>query len=424
MKILFVTNEIPYPPDNGVRIVSHHAMRLMYEAGHELALAVLTEETDDLDTRFRKAASFCQNGMAWWIALPSHSRLSVQLTAILTNRLFFNERHRCTIFRKKLIRLIEDFQPDVIHFDLIPMTQYHDVTPIGVGTVASINDSYALTLENGFSAGNYKGIQHAYRKIQYHQTRRYEKIVYPRFNSIHVMAEVDAAYLHQLNTSNHTDVIPNGVDPSLFGITDETYGCTDVIFVAKLADGNLVYLRRFLELSWPIIHKECPEVKLHIVGKKSPELYDIEVLAERAGGVFFKGYVECLADAYRGCGLAVVPVNKNCGIVNKAIEAMAAGLVVVGFEKTFAGVSHGRAGEHFVAVQDYASMGHAVVALIRNEPYRLAIQKAAHHMATKYFTWPSRSKAYEQMYQYVAQQAKKHLKGMTSTDEDKMGTHA
>ncbi len=409
MKILFVTNEIPFPPDNGVRIVSHHAMRLMHGAGHELALAVLTAEGDNLETRFNTAASFCQRGMAWWMPLPDRNRLQVQLSAMLSKRLFFIERYRCTAFREKLIRLVQLFQPDTIHFDLIPMTQYYDVAPIGMGTVASINDSYALMLENAFSAKKYIRIQNAYRKIQYRQTRRYEKNTYAQLHQIHVMSAVDADYLHELDSNIHTRVIPNGVDPSLFEIEHQTRKSLNIVFVAKLAGSNLVYLERFLEYSWPIIHKECPDVKLHIVGKVGPELLPLQTNAAQRGGVIFKGYVQCLADAYRDSGIAIVPVNKNCGIVNKAIEAMAAGLVVVGFDKTFAGISHGRAGEHFVSVGDYTKMGRSVVDIIRDEPRRQSIQTAAHSLAKKYYSWEDRAEAYENMYKFACSQGKTAL---------------
>ncbi len=406
MKILFVTNEIPFPPDNGVRIVTYNAMRLMHEAGHALALAVLTDEEHNVDTRFKKAASICQNDKAWWMALPNRSRLKVQLTAILTNRLFFMERYRCTAFREKLTLLIQDFQPDAIHFDLIPMTQYHDVAPIEVGTIASINDSYALMLENAFSAENYVGIQHAYRKIQYYQARRYERVVYSQFNLTHVMSEIDAAYLQQLNSSIQTATIPNGVEPSLFEITNHTRHSLNVVFIAKLSGNNLVYLERFLEYSWPIIHKECPDVKLHIVGKIGKEVRPLKTKAERIGGVIFKGYVESVADAYSEAGLAIVPLNKNCGIVNKAIEAMAAGLVVIGFDKTFAGITHGRAGEHFISVQNYIDMGQSVVDMIGNESRRRSIQEAAHRLATRYYSWKDRTQKYENMYQLSGIQRK------------------
>lgn len=403
MKILFITNQIPFPPDNGVRIVSHHAMRLMHDAGHELALAVLTEESDNIDLRFKIASDFCQNGMTLLTRLPQRNRLLIQFFAILKNRLFFIERYRNTIFRKELKVLIDRFKPDVIHFDLIPMTQYYDLIPLDVGTIASINDSYALTLENSLSIGYYSKLSKLYRKIQLRQTSNYESTTYQNFDAVHTMTEIDACYLRKLNPKIKTTVISNGIDPSLTNITSDTYGYSDVIFVANLVAENLVYLQHFLEKSWPIVLDKCPDAKLHVVGKLNPEAMALKAQGENIKGVIFLGYVECLADAYRGCGISIVPVNKNCGIVNKAIEAMAAGLAVIGFNKTFTGIKHAHKDEHFIAVADYICMGHAVVDLIQDDLHRKKIQQSAHQMAIKHYSWASRSKSYSEMYKDAKQ---------------------
>jgi glycosyltransferase involved in cell wall biosynthesis len=212
------------------------------------------------------------------------------------------------------------------------------------------------------------------------------------------MAGADEAYLHKLNPAIVTAVIPNGVDPSLFGVADQTRGKTDLIFVGKLADDYLLYLEQFLKDGWPIIHRECPEVRLHIVGKIGDQAQQLRAQAERMDGVIFEGYVELLAEAYSGCGISIVPVNKNCGIINKAIEAMAAGLVVVGFDKTFIGIAEAKLGEHFVTAEDYAGMGRTVVEVIRDEPRRLAIQRNAHQLAAQYYSWINRQGNYENMY--------------------------
>lgn len=405
MKILFVTNEIPFPPDNGVRIVSHHAMRLMHEAGHELALAVLTEETDNLAERFQKIEPYCQKGCAWWMPLPVRNRWKVLFSAVLGNRLYPVERYRCDAFRDKLKRLIAEFKPDVIHFDIITMAQYRDVAPPGVGTVASINDCYALTLENLFSAGQYSGLQLVYRKLQLYQTRRYEANAYARFDKVHVMTEVDASYLRKLNPDIQTAVIPNGVNPSLFDIANQTIEQSDVIFVAKLVGENLHSLEDFLRTSWPIVTDQCPEAKLYIVGKLGGEAASVKETFQNVKGVIFTGYVEHLEDAYAKCGIAIVPINKNCGIVNKAIEAMVSGLAVVGFEKTFAGIKEAQEGVHYLSVGDYQAMGRAVVDLLRDNSRCQAIKKAAHSLAVEHYSWSSRTAVYEEMYQGAAHHA-------------------
>jgi glycosyltransferase involved in cell wall biosynthesis len=123
------------------------------------------------------------------------------------------------------------------------------------------------------------------------------------------------------------------------------------------------------------------------------------------GNIVFHGYVEDLRDAYRQCGIAIVPINKNCGIINKVVEAMAAGLAVVGFQKTFAGVGEAMSGLHCVAAVDYADFGHAVAGLIRDESRRRSMQSAAYGLARQHYAWATRRTDYEHMYRRAAERA-------------------
>ncbi|MBK9305868.1 MAG: glycosyltransferase family 4 protein [Nitrospira sp.] len=398
MKILFVANEVPFPPDNGVRIPIFHAMRLMSQAGHEIALAVLTAETCEVIDRFsRITAKFCSGG-SLLERIPWRHPLAVQLAAILGQRLLFVEKYRSAVFREKLVELISKFQPDVIHFDLIPMVQYLSAAPAGVGTVASINDSYALTLENALHAGYFKGLEYIYKKWQYYGTLNYEASAYQQFDQIQVMSETDKNYLLKLNPHLRVSVIPNGAEDTLFHLTASTSSNSDIIFVATLTGTHLKGLQRFLSQSWPIVKKHYPSVRLNVVGKIGP---DAGKLMEEYSGfpeVKFTGYIPDLADVYRMGGIAIAPIDQNCGIVNKVIEAMAAGLAVVGFKNTFSGIPQGKPGVHFLQVVNYDSMGHEIVQLLGNEKRCNEIKVAAQGLARSYYSWSSRGDLYNQMY--------------------------
>jgi glycosyltransferase involved in cell wall biosynthesis len=409
LKILFVANEIPFPPDNGVRIPIYHAMRLMGQAGHRVALAVLTAETDEVEERFKTITTkFCSGG-SFLERMPKRHPLEIQLTAILGQRLLYTERYRSDLFRRRLADSIGEFQPDVIHFDLIPMAQYQDVAPFGVGTVASINDSYALTLENALRAGYFRGFEYVYKKWQYHSTRNYEGTVYAKFHQVHVMSEIDKAYLLQLNHNLSVSVIPNGAEDSLFDIPPSKHQNSDIIFVATLTGSHLKCLERFLGLSWPIIRSHHPDVRLFVVGKVGSDAGRLKEEYRTCPEVTFTGYVPNLSDVYRMCGIAIAPVDQNCGLVNKVIEAMAAGLAVVGFENTFAGIPHGKPGVHFVQTIDYESMGHAIAKLIANETRCQELRVAGRELARMYYSWPSRGASYHQMYSTAAAEANRLL---------------
>jgi len=406
MNILFIANEIPFPPDNGVRIPLYNAMRLMRQARHTIALAVLTAETVEVEERLNNITTKLCNGGSLLERIPGRHPLALQLTALLKQRLLYVERYSSDVFRKRLAGLIGEFHPDVIHFDLIPMAQYWNVTPAGVGAVASINDSYALTLENALRAGYFRGFEYIYKQGQYYHTRIYEKTVYSKFHEVHVMSEIDKGYLLELNPNLRVSVIPNGADDSLFDLPVSTRSRSDIIFVATLEGAHLKGLQRFLSRSWPIVRKHDPSIRLYVVGKIGPDARKLKEEYNTFPEVRFTGYVPSLCDVYGRCGIAIAPIDQNCGIVNKVIEAMAAGLAVVGFENTFAGIPQGKAGVHFVRAMDYESMGHEIVKLLSDQTWCQAIKMAAQELAQSYYSWSSREDLYGQMYARAAEAAR------------------
>ncbi|MFK5950446.1 MAG: glycosyltransferase family 4 protein [Methylococcales bacterium] len=398
MKILFVVNEVPYPPDNGVKIVSFNAMRLMKDAGHDVALAVLTEDTDNLEHRLSYFDDYCSTNNKFCMVLPQKNKVLLLLKSIFKRSIYPVERYNNNEFRAKLNSLVSDFKPDVIHFDIITMVQYFDVAGSDVAKIASINDSYSLTLQNLFSSNQLHGLSYFYRKFQLLLTKHYESTIYKNFDYVHLMTDIDANFINELNSNIRTFVIPNGVNKALFDLANSNIDNSHVVFVAKLVGENVASLEKFIEFSWPQVHEAFPELNLRIVGKLGEEAIRLKVLYDKSDGVEFVGYVENLEDAYSECGIAIVPINKNCGLINKAIEAMASGLVAVGFEKTFTSLSKAKKYTHFVTAKNYEDMGRVIIDLLGDHVLTKNIKLEAHQYALDNYSWDSRSNDYESMY--------------------------
>ena len=117
------------------------------------------------------------------------------------------------------------------------------------------------------------------------------------------------------------------------------------------------------------------DAKLNVVGSidSVPErqLRDMSAIH----GVYFHGFVNNLLDAYRGNSLAVIPINKNCGIVNKAIEAMAAGVLPIGFRKAFEGIPQAKNGVHFLAAESYEEIGELICLALTDQRRRAICNK-------------------------------------------------
>ena len=395
MRILYVTSEIPYPPDNGVRIVSYNAMRLMKIAGHKLALAVLSDETWDIESRLNHMREICQ--YVEFTSLHPKSKQTL-LLKILCGELYFMERYHDHRFQDRLKHLIEQFQPDCIHFDTILMTQYHHLAPDGVRTVASINDCYSLDLRDAICANQYRGLAFWYRKWQLINSHRFEARTYSFFDAVHVMSAVDAKYLKELNSDISLEIISNGVSEELFSLPMPDFDIPNIVVVAHWGGSNLIYLHKFLLESWQLVRKAFPCAILSVVGKLPQEARSVQKIGEQLGNVRFKGYLKEISDVYCDSCMAIVPVRKSCGIINKAVEAMAAGKCVVGFRNAFIGIPQALDQVHYISTQDYEGFVKTIIELLSCPQQMEKIGANARSLIQEEYSWNSRITKYEKLY--------------------------
>ena len=407
MRILYVLSEPCYPAVNGVRIPAYHAIRLMSRDNDLTLASLVSPECEPYD--LKPLDSLCEKVIT--VKLPRRHPALIAFNALLRRETYFMERFRSERFRDQLKEMIAEFKPDVVHFDYILTTQYHNCAPPGAGTVASINDSITFSMENAFKQKLERSLfGKIYRRCQYYQVRHFEKTFYPRFDIVHTMTENDAEFLRSLNPNIRTEAIPNGTFIEDFNGVADNLPTDHIVFVGRLsATTKLQPLLDFLNISWSKIRKVKPQAVFHIVGRKMEGFEPVIKIAEELGGVKFEGFIENLADVYSKACISIVPINKNSGLVNKAIEAMAAGLCVVGFHKTFEGIPEAKNGENCLAVGSFEQMGDVILDIMVNKEKQRAIQKAASETAVRCFSWESRRIRYQKMYEHAANLTKSNL---------------
>ncbi len=81
----------------------------------------------------------------------------------------------------------------------------------------------------------------------------------------------------------------------------------------------------FVNDIWPLIHKQLPEMRFHLIGSKAPE----RIRSLSGDGVVFHGFVESLQPFLSDCRLAVAPLRYGAGVKGKVNMSMAHGQPVV-----------------------------------------------------------------------------------------------
>lgn len=396
MKILFLLTEPPYPADNGIRIITFNIIRLMRKLNHECAIAIVgTVSTDEK----RALTQFCIEHHVKDLGeypLPEQNKTLLALHSIVTHTPYFVNKYLSKYLEATLDKLCNHWQPDTVHYDTICLTGYSRPSNKKIKIVASINDSYTLTLENEINNSHLPKWRKWYKKYQYHVVRQYERRAYNRFDAVHVVSKKDADTLKDIGITSKIVVISNGVS-HLIKHQKITQNPHNLLFVAKQAGENLSALNQFISQAWPIIKAKNPNICLQIIGRETPaslsmnkEINDPQIK--------FIGFVEDINDIYAKGQIAIVPINKNCGIINKAIEAMAAGLPVVGFESCFSALLEAKPGQHYLAGQSFLELAEHINFLLDNPERSEQIGLLAHELAKTYYSWEARTEALEDLY--------------------------
>lgn len=102
----------------------------------------------------------------------------------------------------------------------------------------------------------------------------------------------------------------------------------DLLFVGGFSHHpNVDAVQWFCAKVFPLIQKEIPEIKLHIVGSNPPEV--IQKL--QSNQIKLEGFVsdDKLLSFYQNCKVCVIPLRYGAGVKGKTIEAMYNGIPIV-----------------------------------------------------------------------------------------------
>lgn len=197
-----------------------------------------------------------------------------------------------------------------------------------------------------------------------------------------------------------TEIVPNGVDNSLFHPRGPGAPCDHkalrLIFVGRLhPEKNLATL--LMQMKRAIVTGSC-EVELQVVGDGA-QRSELERLSESLG---LSGKIRWLGwrtkaempDLYRSADVFILPSLYE-GMSNAVLEAMASGLPVIASDVpgNRALVVHDRTGLLF-GLADPDRLGEAVVRLAKDQHLRSEMGRAARQRAEADFSWDRTAQRY------------------------------
>jgi sugar transferase (PEP-CTERM/EpsH1 system associated) len=191
----------------------------------------------------------------------------------------------------------------------------------------------------------------------------FERRIATTFSENVLCTPVEQAIFRERIPGASSTVLRNGVDLAYYKPTGSAPWLGHIVFTGVMNYyPNVDACTFFVNEIFPIVQREFPNAKFTIVGSNpSPEIHKLG----RTIGVSVTGYVADTRKILRTAAVSVAPLRIARGIQNKVLEALAMGVPVVATNSAAQGVAGG-AGRDYLVADDAASFAEAVCKLLRD----------------------------------------------------------
>lgn len=226
--------------------------------------------------------------------------------------------------------------------------------------------------------------------------RRYEHRYCRKFSQIVVTTDDDRQEFRRLGATAPIQTIPNGVDLVEFSPRSIDPGGRTLLYLGAMdASHNIDAVRFFAIEILPRLQQQYPDTVFRIVGTRPAPA--VQELAARSG-VIVTGQVDSIAQELHQATVCVIPLRTGFGIKNKTLEAMAAGVPVVGSDRALEGLTvDDTVPLRAIRANQIHEYVQAIGRLFADASLRQQLSQSARSMVEQEFTWEQAGERYEQV---------------------------
>lgn len=337
MRILFLTQILPYPPDSGPKVKTWNLLRYLLKKDCRVTLVsfVRPEEVRYIPS----LEEICEAVHTIPIRRSRLADVGYMIKSYLTGRPFLVERDDLRLMQDIVNRLVREDDFQFIHADQLTMVQF------AIRSASMLLDKKPKVVFDAHNAvwtivermkENARWFLKPVLAVEARRVKQYEGDLLKTVDHVLAVTEVDRKLLEDaMRVSKIGDrvspmtVIPIAVDTEKLQPVKRKLGSKNIVTLGTLhyppnADG----IRWFFREVFPLVRERIPDATLTIIGKNPPQ--DFLDAAEQIPGIIrVTGYVDDLVPYLKASALMVVPVRAGGGMRVRILEAFAYAMPVV-----------------------------------------------------------------------------------------------
>lgn len=379
MKVLQICNKPPYPSvDGGTMAMNSITQGLLREGCEVKVLAVESDkhpaDKSKMPAEYLNVTRFESEYIDLGIKpLPA-------AVAMLCGESYHVKRFLSDGFAARLRAILEQEEFDVVHLESLFMTPYVPlIRRLSKAKVVLRSHNVEHAIWQRVAASTPHGFKRWYLKHLSLTLRAYELEHVNDYDGVVCITRDDAEYFKANGCRRPLAVIPFGVEPEEVANVDVEPGS---LFHIGAMDWmpNRESIAWLLDEVWPVVHREVPQARLYLAGRKMPQKW----MTAQIDGVSVVGEVPDAGYFIAGKQINVVPLLSGSGIRVKIIEAMSMGKAVVTTTVGARGIEYTN-GVNLLIADTPAQFATQIKRLVEDQDYCRSVGEAAARLVAEQY---------------------------------------
>ncbi len=323
MRLLFLTETIPYPLDSGGRIKSYNTLRILSRE-HDVQCEALVRDAAQLEYE-GELSRVCGGVTLHHVPRRPIDDVKTALISTITGAPFVLRRHFHRRVLDQLLDKVRKNRYDAVYCDHLSMLEYG--RRLGLPIVLDAhNVEFEIVRRHARTLG--LSAVRLFAEMEWRRLRRYEHRWYPACRLIFAVSDVDAETIRQFAGSSVPVVtVPIAVDLDAIPVRQGFVKEPEILFVGGLAwPPNADAVEYFIKDIFPTIREAVPAVRLTVVGSR-PEAISPQLT--QTPGIRLVGHVKDVEEYFSRSRVMVVPIRSGSGMRVKILDGLARELATV-----------------------------------------------------------------------------------------------
>ena len=405
MKILFLTQVLPYPLDAGPKVRAYYVLRHLAQQ-HEVTLVSFVRATDT-DAAINHLRQFCT--AVHTVPMPRSKVLDALflLKSLPSAQPFSIARDWVPAMATLLTQIANQAGGfDAIHADQLPMAAYvlwaRKANAQRKPKIVLDQHNAVYMIPQRTAENTRNPLLRALLQLEARKLARYEVDLCRQFDHVTWVTREDYDAVQQ-QASPGTPALPNdGVIPicgdpeAELAITRQPTACRVTFLGGLHYPPNAQGVLWFAEKVFPQVLAQCPDAILTAIGKQPPAA--LQNLGIPAANLTVTGYVDDPTPYLAETAVFVVPLLAGGGMRVKIIDAWRWALPVVSTTIGAEGIQV-QDGQNIILADMPAAFAEATVRLLQKPGQATAIGNAGRAWILQHYNWRATYRQWDKIYQ-------------------------